>query len=203
MIDRIRQGIMTVVDRLGSLLKPILGRLQTALAPPLARVTQRCEPLLARLRPLLARIERKHLVVAAWLFGILMVALFVPGGVMDRTSTPAFCGSCHTMDKQYEHWFMTGLHRTVSCTDCHLPHTGPLRYYTWKAIDGTKDVVFFYGRLYSDDTRITSHGASVVQENCLRCHEHMVSRITTDGRTCWSCHRRVSHSVVPVSMTSK
>ncbi|MFU8768843.1 MAG: NapC/NirT family cytochrome c, partial [Desulfotignum sp.] len=38
------------------------------------------------------------------------------------SSTPQFCNSCHVMNDQYEAWFLTGVHRTIQCIDCHLPN---------------------------------------------------------------------------------
>ena len=65
----------------------------------------------------------------------------------------------------------------------------------WKGIDGTKDVVYFFSGAYPDSITSTGHAKTVIQQNCIRCHNEMVSRISTDGRDCWSCHRRVQHNL--------
>lgn len=114
--------------------------------------------------------------------------------LINKTSTPGYCATCHVMAPQYEAWFMTGVHRNIRCVDCHLPHTDPVSYLFWKGMDGMKDVLFFYGRLYPDRMKISSHGARTAQKNCLRCHEQMVSRIETGDRDCWQCHRRINHT---------
>jgi len=98
------------------------------------------------------------------------------------------------MASQYEAWFMTGVHRGIKCVDCHLPHTNPVSYLFWKGMDGMKDVLFFYGRLYPDRIGISTHGKRTAQKNCVRCHDAMVSRIKTEGRDCWQCHRRINHT---------
>jgi cytochrome c nitrite reductase small subunit len=101
------------------------------------------------------------------------------------------------MDYQYDAWLKTGLHRSIKCVDCHLPNNNPVNHFVWKGIDGMKDVIYFYGRLYGDDIRASSHAVGVINDNCIRCHGEMVSRMSTgDGITCWSCHRRVNHRVL-------
>ncbi|MBN2159734.1 MAG: hypothetical protein JW807_10085 [Spirochaetes bacterium] len=77
-------------------------------------------------------------------FTILAIIAFVPHGLLDQTSRPAFCDLCHPMHPQYEVWFLTGVHREI---------------------------------------------------NCVRCHNEMVSRISTEGRDCWSFHRRINHKL--------
>lgn len=109
------------------------------------------------------------------------------------SSSPEFCNTCHVMEQQYESWFMTGLHRSIKCVDCHLPNTGFARHIIWKGIDGTKDFLQFHTGLYSDVTHASDHTKKVIMENCVRCHDGMVSRISYDGRNCWDCHRRVNH----------
>lgn len=142
----------------------------------------------------------KRIVIIGVSFLILMVFLFFgPPALYEKTSTPAFCASCHVMETQHEAWFMEGLHREIDCVDCHLPNTNFISHLIWKGIDGTRDVIYFYGRLYDDIIRATSHGKSVVQQNCVRCHGDMVSRIEIEGRNCWDCHRRVQHTYPAIS----
>ncbi len=176
-------------------MKRILDMLRKVSARSIARAMEIAEPLLRKIpRP----IPKKYYAIAGGAFAFFLLVMFVPGGVMDRTSTTAFCGSCHVMESQYEHWFLTGVHVKIRCVDCHLPHDNPVSYFVWKGIDGMKDVVFFYGRLYPENIRISSHGASTVQGNCVRCHEGTVMMINTEGRNCWSCHRRLSHTIIDV-----
>jgi len=130
--------------------------------------------------------------------GVILLTVFIlwgPVALIERTSSPQFCGNtCHVMEKQYESWFMTGLHREIKCVDCHLPNNNPVNHLVWKGIDGMKDVIYFYSGLYSDNIKISDHGKSVVKKNCLKCHEGMTMVMNTEGRTCWSCHRRVKHT---------
>jgi cytochrome c nitrite reductase small subunit len=126
--------------------------------------------------------------------GLLFLFLFFgPPDLYTATSSPEFCSACHVMEYQHDSWLKTGLHRGIKCVDCHLPNDSFVRHMVWKGLDGMKDVVYFYGRLFADHLVISAHGRATVQENCLRCHDAMVSRISVEDRTCWSCHRRVNH----------
>jgi cytochrome c nitrite reductase small subunit len=130
--------------------------------------------------------------------GALFLFIIVTAGVpliIRATSTPAFCNLCHVMNYEYDAWFHTGLHRSIKCVDCHLPNNNLANHLVWKGIDGTKDVLYFYSRLYAEQINISNHGAKVLKSNCIRCHENMVSFMNTSERNCWDCHRRVNHKV--------
>ncbi|MBR9980762.1 MAG: cytochrome c nitrite reductase small subunit [Desulfatitalea sp.] len=113
--------------------------------------------------------------------------------LIEMTSTPMFCNSCHVMNDQYESWFMTGIHRTIKCIDCHLPNDNLINHMVWKGIDGTKDLIYFHTGTYTEPFRISERGRRFIQANCIRCHDGVVSRIETDTQNCWSCHRRINH----------
>lgn len=144
---------------------------------------------------------RKYLFAAGGAALILLFVLWGPPDMFNKTSTPDYCNTCHVMNGQFESWFMTGLHRNVKCVDCHLPNTSGIRYFVWKGIDGMKDLAMFHSGVYSERIGISSHGKKIVKENCLRCHEGMVSVMNTDDRDCWSCHRRVNHTFPAMSIT--
>jgi cytochrome c nitrite reductase small subunit len=120
--------------------------------------------------------------------------------IVKATSSPEFCNSCHVMNSQYEHWRLTGLHRSIKCVDCHLPNNNIVNHLVWKAIDGTKDVVLFYTGLF-DPSNIEArpHTIRTVQKNCNRCHADMVSLMNNENRNCWSCHRRSNHTYPEIS----
>lgn len=126
---------------------------------------------------------------------IFIILLSMSPMILKETSSPNFCASCHVMGNEHEDWFKSGLHRNIKCVDCHLPNDNIFNHLIWKALDGTKDVISFYGRLYSDHITISPHGATTIQSNCIRCHNEMVSRLSIEKeRNCWSCHRRISHT---------
>jgi cytochrome c nitrite reductase small subunit len=128
-------------------------------------------------------------------FAIIAAALFLavgPPKLLATTDQPDFCRQCHVMESNYEAWLHTGAHRRSKCVDCHLPNHSTGLHYVWKSIDGLKDALFFYSGRVPERIRLSSHGRTVLQENCVRCHETTVMMTDTD-RKCWSCHRRVSH----------
>ncbi len=118
---------------------------------------------------------------------------FGPPGLYARSGTPEFCAGCHVMEAQYEAWFYNGAHRSAKCIDCHLPNDNKARHVAWKGIEGMRDAYAFYSGRVPDRIRLSEHGAAILQENCMRCHEELLSRINED-RQCWQCHRRHSHS---------
>lgn len=126
---------------------------------------------------------------------------FGPPKLMAKTESPLFCGSCHVMESQYEAWFHTGAHRTIRCVDCHLPHENLPLYYTWKTIDGMKDVIKFFSGMVPETITISEHGKNFVQSNCIRCHAERVEMIDRE-RPCWDCHRLLQHALAGVRMTN-
>jgi cytochrome c nitrite reductase small subunit len=134
------------------------------------------------------------LIIAAGSVVVLLLFLVLgPPKLLAKSEQPAFCGSCHVMESEYDAWTHTGAHRRKQCVDCHLPNDNAAVHYTWKSIDGMKDMLLFYTGMVPEKIRITSHGAKVVQANCIRCHEQTVMSIDPE-RKCWECHRRLIHT---------
>lgn len=118
--------------------------------------------------------------------------LFGPPKLLAKSESPDFCSQCHVMGPEYEAWLHEGAHRRKLCVDCHLPNENMPVHYVWKAIDGLKDVLFFYSGRVPEQIKLTSHGAKVLQANCIRCHSSAVEFMDHD-RKCWECHRRLIH----------
>lgn len=140
---------------------------------------------------------RKKLLLYAGLATLVAVALGLflglgPPKLLAATSQPDFCMRCHVMESNYEAWTHSGAHRRKKCVDCHLPNENIGLHYTWKSLDGLKDAFVFYSGRVPERISLSSHGGSVLQANCVRCHETTVMMTDTD-RKCWSCHRRISH----------
>ena len=126
---------------------------------------------------------------------VVVVALFLmfgPPKLLAKSESPDFCSKCHVMEPEYEAWLHEGAHRRKLCVDCHLPNDNMPIHYVWKAIDGLKDVLFFYSGHVPEQIKLTSHGAKVLQANCIRCHSSAVEFMDHD-RKCWECHRRLIH----------
>ena len=124
---------------------------------------------------------------------LLLFLLLGPPKLLAKSEQPAFCAGCHVMEAEYEAWAHAGAHRRNACVDCHLPNDNVAVHYVWKAIDGMKDVAFFYSGSVPEQIELTSHGEKVLQANCVRCHEQTVMMINQE-RKCWECHRRIMHT---------
>jgi len=134
-------------------------------------------------------------IAAALLVAGMALALFVllgPPQLLVRSESPHFCASCHVMEEQHAAWRLAAVHRGIRCVDCHLPNDNPARYYLWKSIDGLKDVIVFHSGNVPEAITLSSHGNSVLQANCIACHEETVSMMDKTRR-CWECHRQMSH----------
>ncbi len=138
--------------------------------------------------------KKSYLIIITAIFLFLSIyLLFGSPQLLSKSESPEFCGSCHIMHTEYEDWFYSGSHSKIKCVDCHLPNDNLINHFIWKGIDGMKDVFFFYTGLHGNELVPTAHTTKTVKENCLRCHQQMVSLITTDDRDCWDCHRRTVH----------
>jgi len=139
----------------------------------------------------------------ALLIGIL-VFLAALGVFAWATDAPAYlgheaatCNNCHVMDAQYENWYHAAHAGSAVCNDCHLPHQNIFSYYIYKGYSGMKDVASFTLKRYPDLIRATQQTDTIVQANCIRCHESTVDVIVAGAqsfdRYCWSCHRSSAH----------
>lgn len=117
---------------------------------------------------------------------------FGPPHLLEKSESPEFCASCHVMEEEHVAWSHAGAHRRVRCVECHLPGGNPVVHYFWKSIDGMKDVIFFYSGHVPERIELGAHGAKVVQENCIRCHQSTIAGMDITRR-CWSCHRQLRH----------
>ncbi len=139
------------------------------------------------------RVRIKLIVIAGLaVAAVMLFLLHGPPKLLAKSESPVFCSQCHVMATEYEAWLHEGAHRRNRCVDCHLPNENVAVHYVWKSIDGLKDVVFFYSGRPSEDIELTSHGAKVLQANCIRCHQATVEHISHE-RKCWECHRRLMH----------
>jgi len=119
-------------------------------------------------------------------------------------SAPETCANCHTMDSQYENWYHAPHEKVTECVDCHLPHENVVAYYLEKGRQGAKDVYAFTTGNIPVAIRASDRSKSIIQSNCLRCHQDKVESIVmgaqTFDRNCWDCHRNVAHGSRGASM---
>uniref|UniRef100_A0A7V5XGY2 Cytochrome c-type protein n=1 Tax=Thermodesulfobacterium geofontis TaxID=1295609 RepID=A0A7V5XGY2_9BACT len=124
---------------------------------------------------------------------ILFISVLLSFRLIAKTNLPKYCASCHVMEEQYLSLIKGGLHNSLKCVDCHLPHDSKINFYFWETVNGGKDLIIFYSGRVSDPIKASAHTKKTLQKNCIRCHEGMVSRITISDKKCWDCHKRTSH----------
>lgn len=143
----------------------------------------------------LKRIGIRRLLAAASVMAAGAVFLLLgPPKLLEKSESPEFCGSCHSMTEQHLSWSHS-MHRTVKCVECHLPNDHFVNHYFWKALDGGKDLFFeLFPRQEHYRITLTEHGGEVLQANCIQCHEAMVSRMNLE-LNCFQCHRKIGHKL--------
>lgn len=123
------------------------------------------------------------------------------------SDAPETCVNCHIMAPQYATWNHSSHRERATCNDCHVPHNNVFNKYYFKAKDGLRHSTMFALRLEPQVIHIKDAGKEVVQNNCIRCHEHLLTdnkmaqksgsfQHNRTDRTCWECHREVPHGRV-------
>jgi cytochrome c nitrite reductase small subunit len=145
---------------------------------------------------------------AGLFFGLAVYIVYISNAVAYLSDDPKTCINCHVMNTQYASWFRSSHRERASCNDCHVPHNSTLNKYFFKAKDGLRHATMFTLRLEPQVIRIKQEGSEVVQNNCIRCHNdlitdnkmlsktHTFDHFRTEGRKCWECHREVPHGRV-------
>lgn len=138
------------------------------------------------------------LILATAVFVIAMgVFVISTDAVAHAGSDSSTCANCHVMDAAYESWFHAPHQRVTVCADCHLPHDNPISYWVEKGRTGAHDVYVFSTGQTPDMIRAKPGSKTIIQNNCIRCHQAAAETMLTGSmaldRTCWDCHRSVSH----------
>ncbi len=142
--------------------------------------------------------------VFAGLFGF---SFYVSKAWSYLSDDPKTCVNCHIMAPQYATWTHNSHRQYANCNDCHVPHNNILNKYFFKAKDGMRHASMFTLRLEPQVIHIKEAGQRVVQNNCIRCHENLltdepIADLTLQAhhsrmdRQCWSCHRETPHGRV-------
>ncbi|MCF8357344.1 MAG: cytochrome c nitrite reductase small subunit [Prolixibacteraceae bacterium] len=147
---------------------------------------------------------------------ILMLGIFTGIGllVLHWSKAPSYlgdkpetCMNCHIMAPQYATWAHSSHRNQTHCNDCHVPHNNVVNKYYFKAKDGLRHATMFTLRLEPQVIFIHEAGQNVVQQNCIRCHEELLTndkmlRYTQTfdeelkDKQCWTCHRETPHGRV-------
>lgn len=144
-------------------------------------------------------------IVAGALFGLAAYVFYISNAVSYLSDDPKTCINCHVMNHEYASWFHSSHRENANCNDCHVPHNNVFNKYFFKAKDGMRHATIFTLRNEPQVIRIKDAGAEVVQNNCIRCHNELITdrriiattqsydHFRTEGRKCWECHREVPH----------
>lgn len=141
------------------------------------------------------------------LFGLGIFILKISKAPSYLSDKPETCINCHIMAPQYATWNHSSHREWANCNDCHVPHNNELNKYYFKAKDGMRHASMFALRLEPQVIQIHNAGQKVVQDNCVRCHIHLIMdhkmtqksenfNIHRTDRKCWECHREVPHGRV-------
>ncbi|MCC5806828.1 MAG: cytochrome c nitrite reductase small subunit [Opitutales bacterium] len=139
--------------------------------------------------------------------GIGLLTVHLSNATSYLSDDPRACINCHVMIPQYASWERGSHARVATCNDCHVPHDHIARTYYFKAMDGSRHAYMFTFRLEPQVIKMHEAGQNVVQENCIRCHEHELHRTSLreitgakarhgEGMLCWECHRETPHGRV-------
>jgi len=142
-------------------------------------------------------------------FGFSAYVVYISKFTSYLGESPETCVNCHIMAPQYTTWSHSSHRIYANCNDCHVPHNNILNKYFFKAKDGMRHAAIFSLRGEPQVIQIKEISKDVVQENCERCHNFLLSkdRVSTvvgnhfakeqEGeRRCWDCHREVPHGKV-------
>ncbi|MHB9134235.1 MAG: cytochrome c nitrite reductase small subunit [Armatimonadota bacterium] len=134
--------------------------------------------------------------VAAGLALVLVRVSEFPSYLSD---SPRTCINCHIMAPEYATW-QRSAHASVSvCNDCHVPHDSILSKYAFKAKDGMRHATIFAMRGEPQVIQAIPASRTVIEQNCLRCHETRMSGaflLQRSERSCADCHRATPHGEV-------
>lgn len=137
-------------------------------------------------------------IALGFLVGIGSFTFSYAEGLSYLSNDPKACVNCHIMKSQYDSWQKSSHHGVAVCVDCHLPTSLPEKLAV-KALNGYYHSKGFTFQDFKEPIRIKPGNASVLQENCLRCHSDMARELVTgsttdrDANLCVHCHAGVGH----------
>ncbi|MCD4695643.1 MAG: cytochrome c nitrite reductase small subunit [Bacteroidales bacterium] len=147
------------------------------------------------------------IVLLGVIVGLMFYILRISNAVSYMSDAPETCINCHVMNPQYASWNHSSHREVANCNDCHVPHNNIVNKYFFKAKDGLRHATMFTLRKEPQVIHIKEEGKKVVQDNCIRCHEDLVtnnsgiarfehSKQYRQERSCVECHREMPHGRV-------
>jgi cytochrome c nitrite reductase small subunit len=119
-------------------------------------------------------------------------------GTSYLSNDPRACVNCHIMRDQYEGWLKATHHDVATCNDCHVPQDFLGKYFT-KIEHGYRHSKGFTFQDFHEPIQITHGSRSIVQANCVRCHQSLVQElgVHSGDADCAHCHSGIGHSARP------
>jgi cytochrome c nitrite reductase small subunit len=127
--------------------------------------------------------------------GLSMFTFQYAEGFSYFSHDPKACANCHVMNEYFDSWQKSSHHGAAVCVDCHMPE-GLGAKLVAKADNGYRHSKGFTLQDFHEPIMIKRRNAEILQNNCLRCHEANVQRITgawNDEVRCVKCHSNVGH----------
>lgn len=152
----------------------------------------------------------KHIAIGSVITAIGLFAYVVNASNMVSylSEDPKVCINCHVMDTQYATWQHSSHRERATCVQCHLPQDDFVGKMIAKSRDGFNHSVAMTFRTYTNNIRVTDDAARRIQNNCIACHQGLVSQMVAQSsnyaensggslvdRKCWDCHRITSHGI--------
>ncbi|MDR2350855.1 MAG: cytochrome c nitrite reductase small subunit [Deltaproteobacteria bacterium] len=141
------------------------------------------------------------------LAGVTVYLLYVSRAFSYANDLPETCLNCHIMGTYYQSWKGSSHYARATCNDCHVPQDGFARKWYFKATDGLYHAAVYTLSAEPQVIRPRAGSNRVIMENCIRCHEQLVTEFTRmnvnmndalagKDKTCWDCHRDLAHGGV-------
>ncbi|MBN1781237.1 cytochrome c nitrite reductase small subunit [bacterium] len=122
---------------------------------------------------------------------------FYARGTSYFLDDPRACKNCHVMRGQFDGWNRSSHHAVATCNSCHTPKNIVGKYAT-KAINGWNHSAAFTTGHFDENIEIHDFNAGIAHDNCVRCHEEVISRMTANAWPekvdCVHCHGNVGHN---------
>jgi cytochrome c nitrite reductase small subunit len=140
-------------------------------------------------------------VVLGIFIGLGSFTVYYAEGTSYLSNDPAACVNCHIMREQYDGWQKASHHEVATCNDCHIPHAFIPKYLA-KMENGFWHSKGFTFQDFPEPIRIKPKNRAILQENCVECHQELVSQIATHPGNdqqmldCTNCHAGVGHGPV-------
>jgi cytochrome c nitrite reductase small subunit len=111
------------------------------------------------------------------------------------SASPKVCVACHSMADVGSTWQRSN-HKQFACVECHMPESNLVSKLLYKTQAGLHDLWHETLRDYPASLSLSAKARTVVNGNCLRCHQSTVERVTMLGGgpiSCTKCHRHTMH----------